>query len=222
MKDYKEKIRKLLALAESPNEFEAKAALLKAKELMAQHKIEEIDLIDVKSKKVKRIYTDYFFTKRGDFWIGTLAQIIAENYCCKSAGYVNHGSQKRQILFVGLEDDVELCSKIFEYAVETAKTLSSNYVKKEYKGCNLSIKERSDIRKSYAYGFATGVKEAFEDQKEKDESGWGLVMVVPKEVNDECSDFRTDKRPTRKTIYRDIRNDGFNEGKRFNPNGMIE
>lgn len=31
--DYKEKIRKLLALAESPNEHEAKAALLKAKQL---------------------------------------------------------------------------------------------------------------------------------------------------------------------------------------------
>ena len=33
-KDYREKIKKLLALAESPNEHEAKAALLKAKELM--------------------------------------------------------------------------------------------------------------------------------------------------------------------------------------------
>ena len=33
MKDYKDKIKKLLALAESNNEHEAKAALLKAKEL---------------------------------------------------------------------------------------------------------------------------------------------------------------------------------------------
>lgn len=40
-KDYREKIKKLLALAESPNEHEAKAALLKAKELMAEHKLSE-------------------------------------------------------------------------------------------------------------------------------------------------------------------------------------
>ena len=35
----KGKIAKLLALAESPNENEAKAALLKARELMAEHKL---------------------------------------------------------------------------------------------------------------------------------------------------------------------------------------
>ena len=33
--DYKDKIRKLIALAESPNEHEARDALLKARELMA-------------------------------------------------------------------------------------------------------------------------------------------------------------------------------------------
>lgn len=37
--DYKDKIKKLLALAESPNENEAQAALLKARQLMAEHKI---------------------------------------------------------------------------------------------------------------------------------------------------------------------------------------
>lgn len=35
--DYKDKIKKLLALAESPNENEAQAALLKARQLMAEH-----------------------------------------------------------------------------------------------------------------------------------------------------------------------------------------
>ena len=39
--DYKDKIKKLLALAESPNEHEAKAALLKARQLMAEHRSEE-------------------------------------------------------------------------------------------------------------------------------------------------------------------------------------
>ena len=39
MYDYKDKIRKLLALAQSPVEAEAKAALLKARELMAKHKL---------------------------------------------------------------------------------------------------------------------------------------------------------------------------------------
>ena len=53
-KDYSEKIKKLLALAESPNEHEAKAALLKAKELMAEHKLSELDVKDVGKKEVKK------------------------------------------------------------------------------------------------------------------------------------------------------------------------
>ena len=38
MADIREKIAKLLALATSPNEQEAREALLKARELMAKHK----------------------------------------------------------------------------------------------------------------------------------------------------------------------------------------
>lgn len=44
MNNIKEKIAKLLALTESPNESEAKAAMLKARELMAEHKILMSDL----------------------------------------------------------------------------------------------------------------------------------------------------------------------------------
>ena len=44
--NYKAKIKKLLALAESPVEAEAQAALLKARELMAKHKLSERDLKD--------------------------------------------------------------------------------------------------------------------------------------------------------------------------------
>ena len=54
-KDYKEKIRKLLALAESPNEHEARAALLKARQLMAEHKLTETELKDVEKQQVREL-----------------------------------------------------------------------------------------------------------------------------------------------------------------------
>lgn len=44
--NYKDKISKLLALAQSPEEAEAKEALLKARKLMAEHKLTEADLED--------------------------------------------------------------------------------------------------------------------------------------------------------------------------------
>ena len=58
-KDYKEKIRKLLALAESPNEHEARAALLKARQLMAEHKLTETELKDVEKQQVKDVLRKY-------------------------------------------------------------------------------------------------------------------------------------------------------------------
>ena len=51
--DYKEKIRKLLALAESPVEAEARAALLKARQLMAEHKLTERECREAEKQAVK-------------------------------------------------------------------------------------------------------------------------------------------------------------------------
>lgn len=75
-KDYKDKIRKLLALAESPNEHEAKAALLKARQLMAEHKLTEAELKDVEKQKVKDIRTDITCSKRRNPWVIPLSATI--------------------------------------------------------------------------------------------------------------------------------------------------
>ena len=53
--NYKVKIKKLLALAESPVEAESRAALLKARELMARHKLSERDLKDEGGQEVKDV-----------------------------------------------------------------------------------------------------------------------------------------------------------------------
>ena len=63
MNDYKEKIKKLLSLSKSTNEHEAQAALLKAKQLMAEHKISEADLGNM-NEEIEYLYTDVSYTKR--------------------------------------------------------------------------------------------------------------------------------------------------------------
>ena len=118
--DYKEKIRKLLALAESPNEHEARAALLKARQLMAEHKLSELDFQDLNHREVKKIQTGITASKRKNPWIIDLSNVIGENYCCKA--YRSHGKreQTQHIGFVGFEDDVdvEICITVFRYAVD--------------------------------------------------------------------------------------------------------
>lgn len=66
--DIEKKIRKLLALSESPNEFEAQAALLKARQLMAEYKLTEAELHEG-NKKIKTIKTSISCTKQTNFWI---------------------------------------------------------------------------------------------------------------------------------------------------------
>lgn len=61
--DIEKKIRKLLALSESPNEFEAQAALLKARQLMAEYKLTEAELHEG-NKKIKTIKTSISCTKQ--------------------------------------------------------------------------------------------------------------------------------------------------------------
>ena len=105
--NYKEKIKKLLALAQSDNENEAKAALLKAKELMAQHKIEEADLEDAQNKKVVRVKTKFTCSKRRDSWMGSLSAVIARNFCCQATTSRKWNHQTRTVTFVGLEGDID-------------------------------------------------------------------------------------------------------------------
>lgn len=90
--DYREKIRKLLALAESSNEHEAKAALIKAHQLMAEHGLSVRDLREYTSQTVKKILTNIGYTKRRDPWIVLLSGILATNYCCKA--YVSREKYK--------------------------------------------------------------------------------------------------------------------------------
>ena len=66
--DIKDKIRKLLALADSPNDNEAIAALSKARELMARHKLTERD-IDIKSSEVVTELLDIYHTARSSIWV---------------------------------------------------------------------------------------------------------------------------------------------------------
>lgn len=68
----KDKIAKLLALAESPNENEARAALLKARELMAEHKLRPEEIEKAEKAKVIRDVLDVTCTSMTNPWACSL------------------------------------------------------------------------------------------------------------------------------------------------------
>lgn len=179
--DYKDKIRKLLALAESPNEAEAQAALLKARQLMAEHKLTERECREVEPQNVVRQHSEVTCSKRRDPWCVPLSAIIGENYCCKGLRTHRPKSQTQMVGFIGFEDDVRLCIDIFEYAVDCVHS-EIRRIKERYAQYDADyIRCRCD---SFGYGFVAGLSAAFDAQTAENKQEWGLVLVTPKEVQD--------------------------------------
>lgn len=218
-KDYKDKIRKLLALAESPNEHEAKAALLKARQLMAEHKLREEDCLEPEKLKIKKALVGVTCTKRLNSWISDLAAIIAENHCCTSWRSRLKGMQTTEIGFVGFEDDFEVCEQIFKYAVDCALSRCKE-IRREYRDIYTG-QHLGKMCDAYGYGFAAGVSEMFERQTEENRE-WGLVLAVPKEVMEESlkmgkgSVFKEMAAPQHSSEIMAM-NEGYEDGKKFDP-----
>lgn len=129
--EIKDRIAKLLALAESPNENEARAALLKARELMAENKLRPEDCQKAHSRKVRRENVDVACSKTKYQWAVDLSAIIAKHYCCRAFRTHWGGKRMYQIGFVGLEDDFEICKRIFLYAFDCIKVRSDEIFKKK-------------------------------------------------------------------------------------------
>lgn len=188
MENYKEKIKKLLALSESSNEHEAKAALLKAKQLMMEHKISESDLADKSNAELKKLASSITFGARRDPWVRILANVLADNYMCRFVGTRYSGMQTTNVEFWGFEDDTEICLKVFEYSVDCIRS-ECNRIKKE--NASRSAQERNALCTGYAIGFISGIKDAFKEQNEANKAKWGLVPVMSEEVAHSTDGLKT-------------------------------
>ena len=78
--DIRDKIAKLLALADSPSEAEARAALLKARELMAKHKLRPEEIKKAENVKVIKETIGVSCTGMTDPWMPNLTAVIAGHY----------------------------------------------------------------------------------------------------------------------------------------------
>ena len=177
MANIKEKIEKLLALAKSPNENEAKAALLKAKELMAKNKLSEADFEDAKKQELKTFRCEdiSWTTDSGRIWMVGLCKLICDEYLCVSAWDTKPGARTHVLYITGMEEDLDVCKSVLGYAVGFVEGRIEDLQKK------YSRQDPKAIANSYAEGFILGLEMAFEEQK-NEHPEWGLVVVKPEEV----------------------------------------
>ncbi len=126
------------------------------------------------------------------------------------------GRQTQAVGFIGLEDDVEICVVIFKYAVDCISA-GVKGIRKELDGYYPQyIKQQCD---SYGYGFVKGIKAALKVQDEAKRGEWGLVLVMPKEVQEASQQLGNEKFRARSADAIDPKAyaQGYAEGKEFDP-----
>lgn len=219
--DIKDRIAKLLALSKSPNEHEAKQALIKAQELMAVHKLCKDDIAPARNQMVIRQLIGVYCTKRLNSWMVPLSAVIAENYCCTAWRNHRKHAQKVEIGFIGFEDDFYVCEAVFKYAVDCVLSYCKQ-IRVEYKDIYLP-KYIARLTDAYGFGFANGVNAAFARQKDEHRE-WGLVLIVPTEVQEVANEMET-------TIFKksDLKSQGelkytqqgYEDGQDFDPSTKL-
>ena len=188
MSDIRDKIAKLLSLADSSNENEARAALLKARALMAQHKLCPEDIKREERSGVIVQTVGVSCTKMTDSWAVELAAVIATNYCCKAFRRRTKGAKIVEVGFAGLEEDFAICKEIFLYAYDCVK-VRVNEIRKENREKGYPANDLRKMCNGYGFGFARGLKIAYAQQQEQHQE-WGLVLVVPQEVEAAIASYK--------------------------------
>ena len=216
--DIRDKIKKLLALATSSNENEAKAALLKAKKLMMDHKISEAEVQDLNEQELIHLQCDNvrWTTDSGEIWITSLADLIADNHLCSCSWFTPKGKRTHILYIHGLGTDVELCKSVIEYAVGFVR----GRIKIEQRRRVTS--DPKAVAASYARGFILGMELMYDEQKDEHPE-WGLMVSKPQEVDEYMKSLGERNVRTRKTEFDPLAYMvGQNDGRQFNAQRVLE
>lgn len=198
-----EKIKGLLALGDASrnnSDEEAKAAMLKAQQLMAKY---DISAEEVEGEEEER-YSHEMCEHKWDYaYRIPLASVLAKNFRCMTY------SRGKTIVFMGHPSDAKICKATFEYAYQFIQKRGNQIYNKRY-AMGYPTK---GVFNSYANGFITGLKEAFDVQCT------ALAIVTPPDVvshfEELSKDWRTKKSKSIDVNDYEVYREGHKDGKSF-------
>lgn len=168
-----EKVKALFALGDSArnnSEEEAKAAMLKAQQLMAKYDISTAEV----EEQEEDLYSHEMCEHKWDYaYRIPLGNVLAKNFRCML--YMSGKS----IVFMGHSSDAKICKSTFEFAYKFIQKKGNSLYNKRY---SMGLPTKG-VFNSYAHGFITGLNEAFSAQCT------ALIIVTPQDVIDEFKNF---------------------------------
>lgn len=217
-----EKVQKLLALANSDNENEAKAAASKASALLMKYNLEmqqvqdkildygEMKVVEIPQLKwhqnyIVDIMQKYFFVR----------VIFSRRWEDEKHRVV------RSIRFVGTKENCKIAAYVFAYLNDVYPRLWWNYKDDQYRRGNKLYKHHRD---SYFKGLTVGIYHILEQTKFRVEQEMGLVVKEDPKLNEYVDNLTKGKthQTSQKEHYDDVFEQGVEDGKKVQLRKPIE
>ena len=172
-----EKIEKLLALSESPNEAEAAAALAKVQVLLARH---GLSMSDMKSSSKSSVEERSILNKKRlrNWESALLATVMKATYT-----EAVHKPAEGKVYIIGREINVATAENLFSYLHETIKRISRKY--------NPVVRHADSFR----YGMVVKINErlkAIDDRKNADKEEKQIIVSMKGKTDSENSEYLAD------------------------------
>jgi len=167
-----EKIKKLLALANSSNEHEAALAASHAQRLLSEHNLAMAD-IEATHKPDKADKVDTTISKTMPKWLRHLSAGVSTAFDCRSIHYPAAG----KLTFIGVGADVQIAAYTFAYLERTVRRLCSNYMK-NHVNPGLANRHRELMRQSYYLGAVSTITTRLKVQKMQTPITSGALVPV--------------------------------------------
>jgi len=191
------KIKGLLAIAnDHKDDEESQSAFLLAQKLMIKHNI-SLSTVEENNEKVSIEEGQVTVFKKLFWWERKLAIIISENFRVKNfinwKKLKNEKQRKSALIFFGFEKDVELAKEMYILAYEALNLYSNRFVEAYYQHeYERSHKTTKRVKDSYMRGFLEGLDEKFDEQVAQMQQEYGLMLLIPKEVEESFTELSKD------------------------------
>lgn len=154
-----DKIRKLLALANSSNEHEAALAAAHAQRLLSAHNLAMADIeSEQKPQSADKVETSV--SKTLPKWVRHLSAGVCTAFDCQGI----HHPATGKLTFIGVGADVQIAAYTFAYLDKTIRRLCSSYMKLHAKE-NIPTRHRELMRQSYYLGAVSTINLTLREQK---------------------------------------------------------
>lgn len=167
-----EKIKKLLALANSSNEHEAALAASHAQRLLSEHNLAMAD-IEATHKPDKADTVETTVSKTLPKWLRYLSAGVSTAFDCQAV----HHPATGKMTFIGVGADVQIAVYTFAYLDRTVRKLCTNYMK-HHVSTAIANRHRELHRQSYYLGAVSTITTRLREQKIQTPITTGALIPV--------------------------------------------